>query len=238
MKYKVGDRVKIREDLKVDKRYNDCSFTDKMEKYKGKTATVLETIGRDYYELDIDDHKWFWSDGMLELAKFTKDDLKPKDVLTARDGSVFVVGKNGDILYANNGIRPFGVGDTSLNRDLTNNGDIGKNFDIVKVERPQVIWEREEKTNEELHREMWNWLAENPEKKKSDWLDKEKISARDNCFACEECNGDCNKCPLDSEVIGCHKPNGLWHVWRTSENADFRKALARVIAELPWKSVK
>lgn len=40
MKYKVGDKVKIREDLEVDRRYNKCLFIEDMEKYKGKIATI------------------------------------------------------------------------------------------------------------------------------------------------------------------------------------------------------
>ena len=41
MKYKVGDKVKIREDLKVGKIYGLYDFAKKMKQYKGKTATIV-----------------------------------------------------------------------------------------------------------------------------------------------------------------------------------------------------
>ena len=40
-KFKVGDKVRIKEDLKVGCAYNDsCIFALEMEKYKGKTAVI------------------------------------------------------------------------------------------------------------------------------------------------------------------------------------------------------
>lgn len=111
-------------------------------------------------------------------------------------------------------------------------------FDILKVERPQVIWERpKEKTNEELHREMWNWLAENPDKEEGDWLcDNGYIGDKDiagGCFACEECRQHCDECPLDKRVIGCE--DGLFRVWYTTSDIRTRSRLADVIAGLPWR---
>lgn len=66
MKYKVGDKVKIREDLKVGKDYNDCTFIVDMEKYKGKIATIKYSYSDDSYEIDLDGGTWFWTDDMLE----------------------------------------------------------------------------------------------------------------------------------------------------------------------------
>ena len=66
-KFKVGDKVKIREDLKVGCTYNDnCDFISKMEKYKGKIAVIkngyipvylndtVENANNYRYELDIE----------------------------------------------------------------------------------------------------------------------------------------------------------------------------------------
>lgn len=66
MKYKVGDKVKIREDLEVGKEYNDCTFIIDMEKYKGKMATITYIYSDDSYDIDLDDGNWFWTDEMLE----------------------------------------------------------------------------------------------------------------------------------------------------------------------------
>lgn len=65
MKYKVGDKVKIREDLIVDNEYGSDSFAEEMEQYKGKTATITGTY-MSKYEIDIDDGSWCWTDEMLE----------------------------------------------------------------------------------------------------------------------------------------------------------------------------
>ena len=84
-KFKVGDKVKIREDLKVGCAYNgSCSFVLEMEKYKVKTAVIKKVYipvylndtvenANDYrYELDIDDGYWCWSSSMLEKVEYKK----------------------------------------------------------------------------------------------------------------------------------------------------------------------
>lgn len=69
MKYKVGDRVKIRRDLQLDQRYNDCFYIDSMDVHKGKETTIKsinEYMG--FYKLDLDDG-YMWTDDMLEKAE-------------------------------------------------------------------------------------------------------------------------------------------------------------------------
>lgn len=82
MQYKVGDKVKIREDLIVDDVYGSDSFAEEMAQYKGKTATITD-VHMDKYEIDIDDGSWYWTDEMLEddvnIAK-SKDDVKAQTV--------------------------------------------------------------------------------------------------------------------------------------------------------------
>ena len=67
MKYKVGDKVRVREDLSTDKRYDGCYVTHSMTKFVGKTVTirkVRENLNR--YEIKEDDRVWDWTDGMFE----------------------------------------------------------------------------------------------------------------------------------------------------------------------------
>lgn len=67
MKYKVGDKVKIREDLEVGKEYNDTLFINDMLQYKGKIAVITYASDDDgYYEVDLDDGEWAWADDMFE----------------------------------------------------------------------------------------------------------------------------------------------------------------------------
>ena len=57
-----------------------------------------------------------------------------------------------------------------------------------------------------LHRELWQWLADNPGMEKEDWpgWDREGEAMND-CFACEAAGlynkdpllSDCRKCPVD-----------------------------------------
>ena len=66
MKYKVGDKVKIREDLVVGYDYNDFTFIVDMEKYKGAIATIKYCYSDESYEVDVDGGTWYWTDDMLE----------------------------------------------------------------------------------------------------------------------------------------------------------------------------
>lgn len=69
MKYKVGDKVKVREDLVVGNFYkmdNSDSFSIfvlYMERYKGNITTI-KNVYDTYYILE--NNKWNWTDEMLE----------------------------------------------------------------------------------------------------------------------------------------------------------------------------
>ena len=64
MKYKVGDKVRVREDLEVGKKYGYYNVVEDMEKYKGKEFIINE-VSRSYYRLK--NENWYcWTDEMLE----------------------------------------------------------------------------------------------------------------------------------------------------------------------------
>lgn len=65
MKYKVGDKVKVRENLEVDKRYGTEEFIEEMEEYKGKIVTI-DTVNEDDYYIEEDKQSWLWTEEMLE----------------------------------------------------------------------------------------------------------------------------------------------------------------------------
>lgn len=62
MNLKIGDKVRIKEDL------SKCEFgySYYMEEFAGKEATVIRTFGRGIIKLDIDEQVWDWSENVLE----------------------------------------------------------------------------------------------------------------------------------------------------------------------------
>ena len=79
MKYKVGDKVKVREDLKIGKSYNEKIFVDDMEKYKGQIVTI-KVVGDDNYRIEEDNQDWYWTDEMLEDIE---EEMNLEDFLNA-----------------------------------------------------------------------------------------------------------------------------------------------------------
>ena len=75
MKYKVGDKVKIKslEWYNENKNklghvvHNDCNntFVSSMAAYCGMEANITEVAGS-YYILDVDNGDWWWQDFMFE----------------------------------------------------------------------------------------------------------------------------------------------------------------------------
>lgn len=63
MNFKVGDKVKLKEGLKVDKFYYKISFRKKMI-FKG-VKTILETVEGDFF---VEDMPYWYEPEMLELV--------------------------------------------------------------------------------------------------------------------------------------------------------------------------
>ena len=139
MKFKVGDKVRIRKDLKSSERYNGISFTVEMEEYRGKVAKITKIIF-DNYELDIDDGEWCWSDNMLEHVL----NLENGDIITRRDlegGG----GGGGGVRILDNGISWVDI--SNYTEELKFRYTDNEKFDIIKVERPieyKTVFERVE----------------------------------------------------------------------------------------------
>ena len=75
MKYKVGDKVKVKslEWYNSKKEYEDGFFVGRvrfdkdMSNYCGKTAVITKANENSlYYKIDIDRGSWFWYDWMFE----------------------------------------------------------------------------------------------------------------------------------------------------------------------------
>ena len=95
MKYKVGDKVKVREDLKIGKSYNEKIFVDDMEKYKGQIVT-MKVVGDDNYRIEEDNQDWYWTDEMLEDIE---EEMNLEDFLNAlwKNPEIITVYTIGDV---------------------------------------------------------------------------------------------------------------------------------------------
>ncbi len=65
MKYKVGDKVKVREKLVPETNFGGVHFGINMREYEGKEA-IVKKVGNIAYHLDIDEEAYWWTDEMLE----------------------------------------------------------------------------------------------------------------------------------------------------------------------------
>ena len=76
MKYKVGDKVKIKEDLAADNWYGNEIVVSGMTCLKGKIVTINK-IRYDKYEIEEDNKIWNWTDEMFS-GKVSQDFI-PKE---------------------------------------------------------------------------------------------------------------------------------------------------------------
>ena len=189
MKFKVGDKVKIRKDFSKTKSYKIAPVLN-MEKYKGKIAEIQRISTEGNYNLDIDNMEWYWSDDMLEPyetkeSNFNKLDLKNGDIVTKRNGEKrTLVGK-----YLHNVKRASPL--TYYTEDLKDAGGL-KEHDIIKVERPvkyEIVFEREEEILDEIEK---RYLTEviRPFRKRIQFIQKKKEITEINPYIRIVCEGN------------------------------------------------
>lgn len=68
MKYKVGDKVRVRKDLVIDSIYGEDSFTEEMAMFRGKVVTISKILnnGKYYILEDGSEYDWSWTNEMFE----------------------------------------------------------------------------------------------------------------------------------------------------------------------------
>lgn len=76
MKFKVGDKVKVREDLLAEEKYGGCYFASKMSEYKGRISEIEEVKENNYVLKDCG--RWRFTDEMLEPANEGSDYMEEK----------------------------------------------------------------------------------------------------------------------------------------------------------------
>lgn len=66
MKYKIGDKVKVRSDLEVGNVYGNIMFTQGMDYLKGKKAYIIATTDKNLYRISNDVVGYLLSEEMFE----------------------------------------------------------------------------------------------------------------------------------------------------------------------------
>ena len=95
MKYKVGDKVRVRKDLVIDSSYGREDFVSEMKQFVGKIVTISKMIDEEYMILE-DDGDYAWTEEMFEglankapsITKRINDKHNILNGLLNSDGSV------------------------------------------------------------------------------------------------------------------------------------------------------
>ncbi len=75
MKYKIGDRVRVRENLTVGEYYDNRSFTKDMSKLSGEVVTI-DVVNAQTYKIKEDGVEWYWTDSMFMDIDDEEIDIK------------------------------------------------------------------------------------------------------------------------------------------------------------------
>jgi len=78
MKYKVGDKVRVKKDLVVGSYYGDCRFALGMKPFKGKILNIsrLDNTNKPFGYMLQDATGFWWTDEMLEpVEEFNVGDV-------------------------------------------------------------------------------------------------------------------------------------------------------------------
>ena len=113
MKYNVGDRVKIKEDLEYDEIYGGVYVTDTMLKYRGEVAEIAEVNSNfnDRYILKDCGIYWFHKD-MLEPINDSDDYISK-----GRDDSIFETEKTKEKTSLEKALKLLNMTEEEMNRE-------------------------------------------------------------------------------------------------------------------------
>lgn len=78
MKYKVGDKVRVRSDLQINRSYGAYTFVSEMSDYKGSVVAISE-VYLTCYCIEEDKGIWKWTDEMLE--GLVEDELTAEEAI-------------------------------------------------------------------------------------------------------------------------------------------------------------
>lgn len=97
MKYKVGQKVRVKKDLVVGKKYGPYFFNKEKAKYS--ELTIVYINGNDNYEMKEDGGSYSWTDEMLEPLNRTLKDIQYGDVITDGDEFIYILGRVDEAIF-------------------------------------------------------------------------------------------------------------------------------------------
>jgi len=85
-----------------------------------------------------------------------------------------------------------------------------------------------------LHKELWDFLAKNPNKSKNSWEGWQKWETTYNCFLCDYFKGPCGNCPLYHKQgrINCNHNESFYNKWTNAESLEEKKKWAEEIRDI------
>ena len=93
MKYKIGDKVRVREDLEVYKLYRREAFTSEMVPLKGKIVIISKVVGY-RCEIEEDLFKCWWTEEMFSgkvSEDFSSEESDSKDIIPKEESSSDII---------------------------------------------------------------------------------------------------------------------------------------------------
>lgn len=153
MKYKVGDKIRIRKDLRPE-RYGSLYATENMTKMAGDIVTIAHIYDeRMIYDIE-EDCGWSWSEEMFESV-CPKNLLEPGTVVKTRDGDKYI-NINGILMRKSGGSWLCRLED--VNDDLVREKHKNKDMEIIEIYKTDghtiselfdddnltLVWKREE----------------------------------------------------------------------------------------------
>lgn len=138
MKYKVGDKVRVRKDLEEWKQYGYLTFTESMGKLRGNNVTIAKVLS-DSYLIVEDTGNFHWTEEMLESNKIIKkSDLQNGDIVTYRSGEKRIVNAKRNGLARIRNFDDIWLSLDNYEEDLFDYDDKEGDLDVVKVYRPET----------------------------------------------------------------------------------------------------
>lgn len=199
-----GMKVRVRENLDINKFYGDVLFIDSMARFKGKQVTILECkniVGIKGYHIVEDKGETFW---VKEMFESIKENPMPKLEFGMFVKNVFghygvIAGEK--IIYHNGG---YDILSRAIARDGFIKQVIENNCGFNNLSNGKVVWEYKEKKEEK----------DKPVTYLEDFMKKHPDCTKTNDNLPYICAGLCygfNPCPKNTPCKDCwNAPKGTW----------------------------